>query len=105
VVTGHRLDHDGRAEAGEGIHGLLGGVHHDSLGHRDAGRGEQLLGDFLVAGDVDADGRGLLGAGRPDQPAAAAVAQLQQRDIRDAAHRDAALACRAGQLRGGHAQP
>ena len=37
VVARHRLDHDGRAEIVEGIHGLLGAVHDDPLGHRDAG--------------------------------------------------------------------
>jgi len=105
VVAGQRFDHDGTAEEGERLRGLRGAVHEDPLRHRDAGRGEQLLGDLLVAGDVHSDGRGLPGAGRPHQLAAAAVTKLQQRDVREPAHRDVALTGRAGQLGGAHAQP
>ena len=52
VVAGHRLDHDGRAEVGDGIHGLLGAVHDVPLGHGNAVRSEQLLGNLLVGGNV-----------------------------------------------------
>ena len=105
VVAADRLDHHGTAEVVEGRHGLLGAAHGDALGHRNARRDQELLGHGLVAGDVHAYGRGLLGARRPDQPPAAAVAQLEQGHVGQPADRDIPVPRGAGQLRRTDPQP
>src|SRR5262249_60530486 len=68
VVATSRLDHDGTAELVGRPDRLDLGPGHHPLGHRDAGPRHQLLGQHLVASDVHADRRGLLGHRSADEP-------------------------------------
>ena len=103
MVAGDRFDHHGTAEVVERRHGLLGAAHLDALGHGNARRDQKLLGHRLVAGDVHAYRRGLLGARRPHEPPAAAVAQLEQGHVGQPADRDIPVPRGACQL--GRADP
>src|SRR5258707_1303622 len=92
VAAVARLDDHGPAELLEACDGLPGAPGHDSLGYRDAGVGQQPLGQHLVGGDVHPDHRGLLGERRVHQPAVAAVTEPEQAQVADPPDRDSPAA-------------
>jgi hypothetical protein len=71
--------------------GILGIVHFAAFRDRHADRGNQFLGQVLVARDGFGDGAGLVGFGRPDATHRGAVAELdevavvEQANLRDLA--------------------
>ena len=97
------FDHQGRPQRVQGRRGASRRPGDHPGGHRYSRDGQQFLGQDLVGGDVHAHGRGLLGEGRPQQPAVAAVAEAEQAEAPGPPDRDAALAGRRGQ--GGGADP
>ena len=72
------LDGDGQANVLRLVPGLVGAADQFPLGHRYAGRFEQLLGQVFVFADAQANGAGLVGFCTPDAPLRRAVAQLHQ---------------------------
>jgi hypothetical protein len=56
VAAAEWLDDDRRAELGQGRRGLVRRPRDDSGRDRDAGPGQQLLGQLLVSGNIDSDG-------------------------------------------------
>src|SRR5574343_103655 len=78
VVAVGRLDDDREADVLGGIAGIFGIIDLAAFGDRHADRGNQFLGQVLVARDGFGDGAGLVGFGRPDAAHRGAVAELDQ---------------------------
>ena len=78
VVAVGRLDADRDADVLGGVPGVVGAVDLAAFGHRHADRGDQFLGQVLVARDGFGNGAGLVGFGRPDAAHRGAVAELDQ---------------------------
>jgi hypothetical protein len=92
VIAVHRLGDDGAGRVTSKRRRLVCGGHHDASRHRDAGRGEHLLGRALVSGRQDRQVRGGVCHACPHQPLTAAPAEADQASLVDPCHRDAAAA-------------
>ncbi len=90
VVAVERLDHAREPEPlGGGDRAVLG-VHDVGARHRQPGRIEQPVGQALVRGDIDPDGRRLRGHRRADPLLVDAVAELHERVSVEPDERDVA---------------
>ena len=85
MAAAERFDHDLPAELVRGRGRARGIPHDDAVGHRDPGRREQLLGQALVGGDVDADGGSLAGKRRAHRALIHPVAEPEQAAVADPA--------------------
>jgi hypothetical protein len=104
VASVSRLDHYWSAEQLEQPGRLPRAARDRSGGHRDAGLGQQPLGEHLVGGDVHPDGRGQVGQRRAHQPPVPAVAEPEHAAAADPTDRDAAPAGGAGYRGRTHAE-
>jgi hypothetical protein len=102
VIACARLDHHRAAEGGNGRGRFLRTPGDQPPGHRDAGVGQQPLGEHLVGGDVHADHRGLPGQRGAHELAVPAVPEPQHAQAAEPADRDPAAAGRGGEGRGAH---
>jgi hypothetical protein len=90
VVAVQRLeDHREPDPPGRG-HGLLLGADHLRTGDRESGGGQETVGEVLVPGDVDAEGRGPGGHRGPDPALVLPLPQLDQRLLVETHERDVA---------------
>ena len=88
VVAVVGLGHDREAEAVRGAHGLALALHQLLARHRQAERGEDAVGLFLVARELDRDVRRAAGDRRLDALLVLAVAELDQRLVVEPQPRD-----------------
>ena len=91
VVAVVGLGHDREAEPVRGAHRLALALHQLLARHRQAERGEDAVGLFLVARELDRDVRRAAGDRRLDALLVLAVAQLDQRLVVEPQPRDVAL--------------
>src|SRR5207237_1894250 len=77
-VAVERLHHHRVADPGCHRHRLVVGAYDLAAGNRQAGGGEQRGGQLLIAGDVDAQGRGARRHGGPDALLVFALAELDE---------------------------
>ena len=100
VIAVVGLGHHRKADALAGAHRLALGLHQLLLRHRQAERGEDLVGLFLVAGELDGDVRRAAGDRGLDALLVLAVAELHQRLIVQPQPGNVALLRGAHQRRG-----
>ena len=91
VIAVGRFDDDRVADVFGGVDGIVGVIDFAAFGDRHADRGNQFLGQVLIARNGLGDGAGGVSLGRPDATHRGAVAELdqvavvEQADVRDLA--------------------
>ena len=104
MVAVDGLDGDGQADVLRFFPRRCRAAYHGAFRHRHAARGEQGLGEVLVAGDGLADGARAVRLGRPDAALRAAVAQLHEVAFGQADRGDAAVGGGVDDVAGRRAQ-